>query len=171
MINPRKFAKLNLFAPISPLCSLSRCPLSSVQVILCMHVWLPPYPTKPVICIACNLICALTRGCNNENSKNGVTFGVALLLAKKGVYKTCPTKPSARRRLCSFVRIAYIKHQYMGDTIHLCHGVPCQPRQWTWNRHAPRQVRGDSMSCPNDGGRDEHNRLRALGWLDRSPTS
>ena len=53
----------------------------------------------------------------------------------------------------------------MGDTIHLCHGVPCQPRQWTWNRHAPRQVRDDSLSCPNDGGMNEHNRLRALGLV------
>ena len=72
-----------------------------------------------------------------------------------------PTKPSARRPLCSFVRLAYIKHQYMGDTIHLCLGVSCQPRQWTRNRHAPRQVRDDSLSCLNGGGIQEHNRVDA----------
>ena len=52
-------------------------------------------------------------------------------------------------------------HLYIGDTIHLCLGVPCQPRQWTRNRHAPRQVRDDSMSCLNDGGIRDHNRVDA----------
>ena len=57
-------------------------------------------------------------------------------------------------------RIVFI-HLYIGDTIHLCLGVPCQPRQWTRNRHAPRQVRDDSVSCLNDGGIQEHNRVDA----------
>ena len=52
-------------------------------------------------------------------------------------------------------------HLYIGDTIRPCLGVPCQPRQWTRNRHAPRQVRDDSVSCLNDGGIQEHNRVDA----------
>jgi hypothetical protein len=69
-------------------------------------------------------------------------------------------KPKVQNQRRARPRIVFI-HLYIGDTIHLCLGVPCQPRQWTRNRHAPRQVRDDSASCLNDGGIQEHNRVEA----------